>query len=349
MGKEIKLTLFAVLLTVIMISCDNQDIEFPDFDYTTSYFPYQYPVRTLVLGDYYFENEDDNKLKFTISATMGGVYENKKDVVINFVVDESLVANMYLRDKQISPLPKEYYTLSDNSQIIIPQGELAGGVDVQLTEAFLNDPDAISRAFSETTYVLPLRIISASTDSILSGKAAAGVTSPELRLASDWEILPMNFTLFGINYVNEYHGKFLLRGASGQYDGTNLLATSVYRTRDIETDRVVDVSTASKNAVTFTKDIARAAGTSPGNFTMRITFGADGTGAITPDEGSSFPVTGTARFVKDSESWGGKKRHAIYLDYVVDDGEYLNKAKDTLVFRDKGITFQLFEPTLVTD
>lgn len=345
MKKEIQLIPFAVLLMLTILSCQNQDVEFEDFDYTTSYFPYQYPIRTLVLGDYYFDNQNDMELKFAISATMGGVYANNKDIVVDFVVDESVVQNMYVGTTKILPLPAKYYQLSDNSQITIPKGELHGSVYVQLTNEFLSDPNAVGP--TGTVYVVPLRITKATTDSVLMGKPVAGVINPDIRIKTDWEIAPRNFTLFGINYINDYHGKFLLRGASGQYSGTNLLATSVYRTKDVEKDRVVDVLTASRNAVTYTKDIARITGSSPGNFTMRITFDANGTGTITTNEGSLFAVTGTAKFVKDSESWGGKKRHAIYLDYEVNDGTYLNKAKDTLVFRDKGITFQEFTPTYV--
>lgn len=339
MKTEIKLVLLAVLSTATMISCQNQHIEFPDFDYTTAYFPYQYPVRTLVLGDYYFDNENDNNLKFGISATMGGVYENKKDIVVDFIVDESLVEDMYIGNQRILPLPAQYYQLSNNSRILIPKGELHGSVYVQLTEDFLNDPNAVGPI--GTVYVVPLRMTQATTDSLLMGKS--DIADPDYRIRSDWEVAPKNFTLFGINYINEYHGKFLLRGVSGQYDGDNLLATSVYRTRDVETDRVIDILTASRNTVTYTKEISRITG-SPGNFTMRITFDEGEVGTITTDESSPFPVTGSAKFVKDSESWGGKKRHAIYLDYVVDDGDYLNMAKDTLVFRDKGVYFQEFVP-----
>lgn len=328
------------LLVSTFLSCQNQEIEFPDFDYTTTYYPFQYPVRTLILGDYYFDNENDKNLKFAISATIGGVYQNREDRIVDFVVDESIVENMYIANQRILPLPSRYYQLSDNSRIIIPKGEMSGSVYVQLTEDFLNDPNAIGP--SGTVYVVPLRITGATTDSVLVGKAA--VPDPDYRVSSDWDVAPKNFTLFGINYVNEYHGKFLLRGVSRQYEGDNLKATSVYRTRDVETDRVIDVLTASRNAVTYTKDIARAAGSSPGNFTMQITFGADGSATVTTDESSPFPVTGTAKFVKDSESWGGKPRHAIYLDYTVDDGTYLNVAKDTLVFRDKGVYFQEFTP-----
>lgn len=342
MKKIIKLLLFTVLLSTAILSCQNKDIDFPDFEYTTTYFPYQYPVRTLALGDYYFDNENDNNLKFAISATMGGVYENKEDRVVDFVVDETLVENMYIGNKRILPLPSQYYQLSDNSRIIIPKGKLSGSVYVQLTQEFLNDPNALGPA--GTVYVVPLRITKSTTDSVLLGKPS--VANPDYRISGNWEIAPKNYTLFGINYVNEYHGNYLLRGKSIQekIGGGALAETIVYRTRDVETDRVINVKIASRNSVTYTKEIARNTTQSPGNFTIRITFDGDGNGQINTDAGSAFPVTGTAKFVKDAESWGGKPRTAIYLDYVVNDGTYTNAAKDTLVFRDKGVYFQEFAP-----
>lgn len=154
MKKIMKLLLFTVLLSAVISSCKNQDIDFPDFDYSTTYFPYQYPVRTLILGDYYFDNENDNKLKFAISATMGGVYENKKDQVVDFVVDESILENMYIGNQPIFPLPSKYYHLSDPSRIIIPKGKLSGSVYVQLTEEFLSDVNALGPV--GTVYVVPL-------------------------------------------------------------------------------------------------------------------------------------------------------------------------------------------------
>ncbi|MGC4233505.1 MAG: DUF5627 domain-containing protein [Niabella sp.] len=343
MKKVIKPLLFTVLLSAVISACQNKDIDFPDFEYTTTYFPYQYPVRTLVLGDYYFDNENDNNRKFAISATMGGVYENKEDRLVDFVIDESLVENMYIGNNRILPLPSQYYQLSNNSRIVIPKGQLSGSVYVQLTEAFFNDPNALGP--DGTVYVVPVRITNSTTDSVLLGKAA--VANPDYRISSDWDIVPKNYTLFGINYINEYHGNYLLRGKSTQekIGGGASAETTVYRTRDVETDRVIGVSTIARNTVTYTKEVPRSTTQSPGNFTMRITFDGDGNGQISTNPGSSFPVAGTAKFMKDSESWGGKARAAIYLDYTVDDGTYLNTAKDTLVFRDKGVYFQEFTPT----
>lgn len=343
MKKIMKLLIFTVVLSALISSCKNQDIDFPDFDYSTTYFPYQYPVRTLVLGDYYFDNENDNKLKFAISATVGGVYENNKDQVVDFVVDESIVENMYIGNQPILPLPSKYYQLSDPSRIIIPKGKLAGSVYVQLTEEFLSDINALGP--TGTVYVVPLRITKSTTDSVLLGKP--NVASPDFRRTSDWDLLPKNYTLFGINYVNEYHGNYLLRGKSiqGAVPGISVDTTVVYRSRDVETDRVIGLKTLSRKVVAYTKEVATNKAKSPGNFTMRITFDGSENGQITTDPASSFPVTGTAKYTKDVESWGGKPRTAIYLDYVVNDGVYKYAAKDTLVFRDKGVYFQQFTPT----
>jgi len=323
-----------------MISCQNQDWDFPDYDYTSLYFPYQYPIRTLVLGDYYFDNSNDNELKFIISATMGGVYENGKDRYLDFVVDESLTDSVYLGDVKILPLPQEYYTLS-NSQIVIPKGKLAGGVEVQLAPSFLNDSNSIG--FEGTVYVVPLRIIS-STDSVIVG--VSGVENPNRLITTDWKVQPKDFTLFGINYVNDYHGNYLLRGVSDIYLGDEYVETAVYRQKDVEKDQVVEINTSSRNSVIFANKVSVESGASPGDFEMLITFNDNGNGSIKETVNSPFPVSGSAQFVKNSESWGGEDRHAIYLDYQINDGTYTHNAKDTLVFRDKGIKFQEFVPTI---
>src|SRR5512133_121546 len=88
-----KLLLIPICL-IGMISCENFDKEFPDFKYTSGFFPYQYPVRTLVLGDYIYDNSNDNAHKFVISVAMGGVYENKVNRVFDFTIDGTLCNNV---------------------------------------------------------------------------------------------------------------------------------------------------------------------------------------------------------------------------------------------------------------
>ena len=43
--------LFSLVVLISISSCENQDWSFPDYGTTTVYFAYQYPVRTLVLGN----------------------------------------------------------------------------------------------------------------------------------------------------------------------------------------------------------------------------------------------------------------------------------------------------------
>ncbi|MDD4192578.1 MAG: DUF1735 domain-containing protein, partial [Mangrovibacterium sp.] len=205
--RQIKVLSGVILVVLGLFSCDNQEWDFPDFDYTTVCFPYQYPVRTLIFGDYLYDNSNDNALRFKISATWGGGYENNEDVIVNFQVDESLVTNLYNNTggTPIFALPRSYYTLSDNSKIIISKGEVTGSITVQLTEAFTADPLAIGM-----NYVVPLRITSATTDSVLMGSSA--MSNPDRRIAGNWIKPPKDFTLFGIKYVNEYDAKYLLRG-----------------------------------------------------------------------------------------------------------------------------------------
>src|ERR1043165_1330826 len=90
MCKEMrKVFLISFILLSILPAC-NKKWSFPDYKYTTVYFPYQSPVRTLVLGEDLYDNTLDNQHKFSIMATMGGVYENKKDITIAVSIDNSL-------------------------------------------------------------------------------------------------------------------------------------------------------------------------------------------------------------------------------------------------------------------
>ena len=144
-----------MLGAVMMASCYNSDREFPDYEKgTTAYFAYQFPVRTLVLGNDIYDNTLDNAHKCQIWSTMGGAYGGR-DAQVDIVVDESLCNNLWFVDEGGNPsvpvqaMPTAYYKLSSN---VIPyNGEPRGYVEVQFTDAFFNDEKAI-----ENTYVIPL-------------------------------------------------------------------------------------------------------------------------------------------------------------------------------------------------
>src|SRR6187402_1224570 len=163
-----KLILFLSIL-ISVLGCENDPISYPDYDYSAVYFPYQFPVRTITLGEDIYDNTLDLQFKCNIMATMSGVYENKKDITIDFIVADTIpkgykfVGTSPLRP--ILPLPRDYYTLASN-QILIKKGAVSGGVEVQLTDKFFADP-----LTTQNNYVIPLILTTAvGVDSILQGK-----------------------------------------------------------------------------------------------------------------------------------------------------------------------------------
>ena len=295
-----------------------------------------------MLGDYYFDNTNDNQLKFIISANSGGAYKNTENISVDFVVDPALGDSLYNSSggTKMYVLPASYYTLSNTSKITIPSGQPNGNVEVQLTQSFLDDPLAIG-----VNYVVPLRITASTTDSVLVGKPL--ISAPDLRIAGNWAIKPKNYTLFGIKFVNEYHGTYLLRGKSlvKRTIPDTTIETIIYRKKYVEQNPIVSVITSSKAAVLFENSIQLTSG-SPGKFQMNITFDGSGNATLTQTTKYTTLVTGTGKFAKNSEKWGGKDRHAIYLDYKLVESTRTHYIKDTLVFRDKAIKFEEFTPLI---
>ena len=78
MMMKLKKYIFGIALGTFSLtytSCYNADREFPDYEEGTfAYFAYQYPVRTLVLGNDIYDNSLDNAHKCRIWSTMGGAY-----------------------------------------------------------------------------------------------------------------------------------------------------------------------------------------------------------------------------------------------------------------------------------
>ena len=192
-------------------SCYNADHEFPDYEEgTTAYFAYQYPVRTLVLGNDIYDNTLDNEHKCRIWSTMGGAYGGR-DASVDIVVDESLCDNLYFTDEggnaaaPVLPLPKNYYSLLSNS---IPyNGDVRGYVEVQFTDAFFNDEKAI-----ENTYVIPLLMTNVKgIDHILTGTPREGL-KPSRTNTEDWEVLAKDYVLYCVKYMNPWQGKYIRRG-----------------------------------------------------------------------------------------------------------------------------------------
>ena len=311
--------LIPIIGLFVLVSCSNKEAAFPDYDYQTVYFAYQYPVRTLTFGEDIFNTELDNQGKCRIMATTGGVYSSKKNVVIGIAVDNSLLGSGLLFNAggdTVVAMPNNYYALASNS-ITIPEGSLTGGVEVQLADAFFTDPKSI-----KNTYVIPLRMTTkTNADSILAGKG---------------------FILYAIKYVNPWHGNYLRRGNDVVTGSVNQTVTrhKLY----VEDDEVCKLYTRAMKKIDFPVVFKDKNGVNV-NCTLALNF--DEAGNCTIAAGSAnCTATGSGRFVKKGEknSWGSKDRDAIYLKYEVTLPDMQVSSTDTLVLRDRSVTMETFTP-----
>ena len=196
MKKILQISILIAILTGVFSSCENSDWEFPDFEYSAVYFAYQSPIRTITLGEDIFDTSLDNNYQSQIMATMGGVYKNNNDIEIGIRVDNSLCNDLVFEDgREVIPMPSNYYSLSAD-KIVIKKGKILGGVTVQYTDAFFNDPLAL-----EANYVIPVVMTSVNNaDSILSGIPL--VDNPRRGVSDDWDVAPKDYILYAVKYIN---------------------------------------------------------------------------------------------------------------------------------------------------
>ena len=204
--------LYIIALLLVGYGCENTENDFDDFTEQNVYFPFQYPIRTISLQeDSRVDNSVDLEKAFNIGISLGGVRSNDIDRVVTIALAPELVTGAFFDSgatNSVLLMPSNYYTLA-STEVIIPKGSFSGTVKVQLTDAFFNDPLSLS-----VNYVIPLVIVSSNTTGILKGVTATGVTNPDRRLSSDWEagFTPKDFTLFGVKFINKFHGKYLHKG-----------------------------------------------------------------------------------------------------------------------------------------
>lgn len=340
MKRIIFTTFLMAMVTGLFTSCENSDWEFPDYDYSAVYFAYQSPIRTICLGEDVFDTSLDNEYKCQIMATMGGVYKNNANIDISIRVDNSLCDNLVFEenDMDIIPMPSNYYSLSSD-KITIEKGSVLGGVIIQLTDVFFNDPKSLL-----TTYVIPVVMTGVvNADTILSGTPL--VDNPRRGVSSDWDVQPKDYVLYAVKYINQYEANYLRRGKdviSGSQSGTKNR-----RAQYVEKDEVVDnITTRSLNTIAWehqTKDMDDITR----NSVLLLTFDNQNNCTIT-SETEGVTASGTGKFVSkgDKNSWGNKDRDVLYLDYTIDYGDIQSATNDTLVVRDRGLKAEWFTPQL---
>ncbi|MCX6335592.1 MAG: DUF1735 domain-containing protein [Bacteroidia bacterium] len=332
---------YLLSIVTLLYGCENKDVDFPDFAFQAVYFPYQTPVRTLMLGDEEIgDNTIDLEHAFSIGASIGGMYENTKDREITIAYAPELALN--IKDgsgKDLVLLPPAYYNATFD-KIIIPAGSFFGKLRVNLTDSFFAD--------SLTTglrYVIPLRITDAQGDSVLSGKPSISVTSPDPRIASHWLVPPKNYVLFGVKYINPTHGVYLLRGKRKNI--TNPLDSAVYTRRYIDDNDITKLSTRS-----LTENYMSTVGgtnkeSSNAKYSMKLKFDKDNKSVtVLRRNAATVAVNGTGKLYSktdaQAESYNGKKHRTIYLDYTYIDGANTYHVNDSLVFVDTDMKFETF-------
>ncbi len=293
-----KKALIIFVLTIGLIAC--VDNKFEDFNYTAGYFPFQYAVCTFNLND----TTLSNSYKFKIPAIMGGVYKNPNDRELELEIASELCNRALFSSTMdtIHLMPSAYYTLGSSGKLIIPSGKFEGSIDIQFTNAFFNDPLA-----SKLCYVIPLRIKSVTKlDSVLMGKST--LDNPDPRIASQWSILPKDFIMLAVKFINKYQGNYFHRGASIVKDPTDkVVESNIYNlNNEIWSLLPLGQNQVSVNSQRNSKFLA-------GNHILNLAFNASGSITITNTEGS---LVGSGKFVKDGEEFGGQKRDLIVLSYI---------------------------------
>lgn len=329
--------LFMFAALGVLPGCTNEDITFDDYDYQSVYFPYQAPVRTLVLGDEALgDNTIDRERSFSIGVAMGGAYYNDKDRIVEIAHAPELAQNVTNGNGgPMTVLPASHYEATFGP-ITIPKGSFAGTMRVDLTDAFFADP------LSATThYVIPVRI-TAAQDSVLRGIPSSFVEDPDPRIGDNWEVSPKDYTLFAIKYINETHGMYLLRGTR---TNTATEETTTYSARFVTDNNMTKLST-----VSLTENVMDVVGgtNSGGPHRMLLTFDhenqevsvsqLDGTTVVSSGEGVYF-----TKDDPEAESYNGNKHRTIYLDYTYEDGGVTYAVQDSLVFVDTDVVFEEFQ------
>ncbi|HEX2935190.1 MAG TPA: DUF1735 domain-containing protein [Bacteroidales bacterium] len=307
MNKRILYLVLAVAL--ILTSCYDDYIH--DYNYTSVYFPYQTDVRTFVVGE---------GMTINVGVVLGGTIDNDKDRVINYLFDNSLITPAvlsgmknnslpYIKQATASvstllPLPSNYFTISDNSKMVIKAGMHAGSVTIKVDSLqFLSDPATLN-----ATYALPFLITAADADSIITAK---------------------KYAIIGVKYENMLFGNYWHGGVTIVKDAAgNNIDTIIYRTTIPSPEsKIWSLTTTSPNTL-ITNGYSDKTNS-------KMVLALDGNNiTITPNAGSSVAISGEGQSTFNRSKLLQDRK--LYLNYQYSDGAgNTYHAKDTLIFRNR--------------
>ena len=306
-----KKILMVLMLAAALVSCYNNYIE--DWSYDGVYFPYQYNVRTFVVGE---------GMKIQVGVDLAGDRENTRDRNVVYTRTNALLSaglklmkatasEQYIKDAVVPvttllPLPANYYSLSDTCKIVIKTGNHMGSVTVTVDSTlFLADPLTLF-----ANYAIPFQLLSADVDTILPTKSTAviGLKYENMLFGNYWH--------GGVTTVKDATGATVQTIA--YYSSVNQPENKIWKLKTVAANALVtngysDLTT-TKNEMKLTLD-----GTN-----IIVSTNAGSTFAVLPDGASSF---NRAKLLQNRK---------ILLNY-----KYINAAgntcyaKDTLIFRNR--------------
>lgn len=363
MKMKLKSILYTVAMAapaMLMSSCENQDITFPDYQNGVSvYFPYQTPVRTIVLGTDEYDTTLNKAHKCIIKSTMGGAYTGKNISVATKLAPE-LCDNIYFDEEFASPvkvMPESYYNLSGLS--LDYKGTFNGEIEVSLTDAFFADPKSV-----ENTYVIPLMMTSVTSGSanILTGKASTEGSNPAVTNSAAWDELPMNYVLYCVKYKSKFDAAFV---RCGDYTLDSNAAVQIPSEDDAKFVGHFDPVTDGIECATETKSLTsvKYAVTHEVPYTVKedgksvekiqhfeadllLSFSSesDNSDCVVTSLTDGVKVSGTGKYVKDGakKAWGDKDRDQITLEYTIEQDGHKLKCSESLVWTHSGVVKEEF-------
>jgi len=344
------------VLSLTLASCYNADRDFPDYEGgTTAYFAYQFPVRTIILGNDIYDNTLDNEHKCRIWATMGGAYSGR-NAVADFIIEESLCDNLWFLNEfgqpseLVTPMPRDYYDIIGGN--IIPyNGDSRGYVEIQLKDKFFDDPKAI-----ENTYVIPLRMTKVDgIDRLYTGTPLAG--TPSRTDVDAWKDPAKDYVLYCVKYMNPWQARYIRRGIDKVTDNGVELAPDVRKdfslvNTDLEhytenpvnqNDEICGIATKNMTQCIFTPSFKTTGASVKCNLILtfdknnKCTISTEDEGVTAEGEGE-FIVKGTDRAEYKDYQWGSMNqqpvsRDILRLSYKVNftDKNIQVETKDTMV------------------
>ena len=286
-----------IALFSVFVSCYESYIK--DYDYTGVCFGTQQPVRTLVA------RSDNDYLEFRIGVALGGVRENNKEYSVEFMVDPDLL-NTVERASKFTLLPEDCYVIDNpNNTFIIPKGKMLGDCPVRILKTKFTDlPNSL-----DSTYVLPLRLVATTADSILSDK---------------------DYTIIVIKYISEYSGNYYCKGSQSEWDGSNAIqgTTTTYSLDDLVKNKIRQLTTHSLTEFDTdgmgTLSIRDSGGTAAANH-FRISLNADG-------EVNLSTIPGCNQITDRGSSYNAETK-TFTLNYIYTKGDKSYVVNEDLILR----------------